>query len=159
MTGGSSRASSSLDPPLLPAHRIPASTIVVGRDMGRSRDGHASYREDFTRVAQSAPSSRTMGTSRRSDMRALIWMVVAGCVEYDPAGGLNAGPPPIDEVPEGFALETFEGGGDSTVDVIVCSDTSGSMDVEMRTLGETITPFIDRLATYVEDWQLAAVTD
>ncbi|MEZ4236922.1 MAG: vWA domain-containing protein [Myxococcota bacterium] len=86
--------------------------------------------------------------------------MLAGCVEYDPASGLQPGViPGPDEVPEGYALETFEGGGQSTVDVLVVGDTSGSMDEELRTLGDTITRFVDRLASIVDDWQLAAVTD
>lgn len=87
-------------------------------------------------------------------------LLLCGCVEYDPAGGVSPGPlPGPDEVPEGSALETFEGGGQSTVDVVVVGDTSGSMDEELRTLGDTITRFVERLAEQVDDWQLAAVTD
>jgi hypothetical protein len=86
--------------------------------------------------------------------------LAAGCSEYDTSQvvspGLLPGP---DEVPEGSALETFEGGGQSTVDVIVVGDTSGSMDDELRTLGDTITRFVERLASQVDDWQLASVSD
>ncbi|MEQ1505137.1 MAG: hypothetical protein ABMB14_23080 [Myxococcota bacterium] len=97
-------------------------------------------------------------------MNRLLWMtsvaVLVGCVDYDPRSGLSAGlPPSPDEVEEGWAVEEFTGQETTTVDVIVFADTSGSMDEELQTLGETITPFVERLATRVEDWQLAAVTN
>ena len=93
-------------------------------------------------------------------MRA-FWILAGtmGCVEYDPSAALlPEGPPTEGELEEGHALDTFEGGVQSTVDVIVYGDTSGSMDEELQTLGQTITPFVERLATFVDDWQLAAVT-
>jgi hypothetical protein len=88
--------------------------------------------------------------------RALIWITVAGCIEYKE--GALLGPPDAADVPEGSILEDFDGGGTSSVDVIVFADTSGSMTEELKTLGKTITPFVDRLASRVDDWQLAAVT-
>jgi hypothetical protein len=89
-------------------------------------------------------------------MRALVWIAVAGCMDYNP--GAPVGPPSPEDVPDGSILEEFDGGGSSSVDVIVFGDTSGSMAEELRTLGDAIQPFVDRLATHVDDWQLAAVT-
>jgi len=86
----------------------------------------------------------------------LVWIAVAGCIDYNP--GALLGPPGAQDVPDGSILEEFDGAGSTSVDVIVFADTSGSMDQELKTLGETITPFVDRLASRVDDWQLAAVT-
>lgn len=44
------------------------------------------------------------------------------------------------------------------VDVLFFGDTSGSMAVELKTLGSQVTAFVDRLATYTDRWQLLAVT-
>jgi hypothetical protein len=103
-----------------------------------------------------------------------VWILVAGCIEYSPKGDIDPGgltaleettpggpgqdAPPV-TVPEGHVLDTFDlpaAGG--AIDVIVFGDTSGSMDEELETLGATITPFVERLAEQVSDWQLAAVT-
>lgn len=98
-------------------------------------------------------------------MRTMGWLpitLVMGCSEYNPGSFLNPSLPPTeDEVPEGWSIEafdTFQGGEGSTADVIVWGDTSGSMDEELKTLGDTITPFVEALAEYVDDWQLASVT-
>ena len=87
-----------------------------------------------------------------------VCLALAGCVEYEPGSNLDVGPPDPGSVPEGFRLESFEGGEGGTVDVIVVGDTSGSMEDELRTLGRTITPFVERLSTFTDDWRLAAVT-
>ena len=94
-------------------------------------------------------------------MRALVCTLcigLASCVEYEPGANTGFGPPAPDEVEDGFLLETFDGGGATTVDVIVVGDTSGSMEEELETLGRTITPFVERLSTYASDWRIAAVT-
>jgi hypothetical protein len=96
---------------------------------------------------------------QEAEMRALIGLMAAGCMDYGTGQKVGRGAPPgPDDVPEGWNLEEFEGGGGSTADVVVFGDTSGSMEEELRTLGETITTFVERLATHVDDWQLAAVT-
>ena len=96
---------------------------------------------------------------------ALASISLVACVEYEPAGGFGYGgstdtalPPGLSDVPEGSALDAFDLPRDGTIDVIVFADNSSSMEEELRTLGETITPFVDRLASQVADWQLAAVT-
>jgi hypothetical protein len=78
-------------------------------------------------------------------MRSLVALVVvAGCSEYNPGSALEPpDPPPIDEVPDGWALEEFAGAESSTADVLVFADTSCSMVEELQTLGETITPFVE----------------
>ena len=99
---------------------------------------------------------------REVAVRAWIW-IVAGCVEYNPVAGVGPatlpGAPTPETITEAEVLDVFEGGGAATVDVIVFGDTSGSMDEELETLAQTITPFVERLATHIEDWQLAAVTE
>lgn len=97
--------------------------------------------------------------ANRHGMTLGVLLLATGCLEYGHEAALQAPrPPDEDEVPEGYQLDEFQGGGDSTADVIVFGDTSGSMEEELRTLGETITAFVERLATHVDDWQLAAVT-
>jgi hypothetical protein len=94
-----------------------------------------------------------------AEMRALIGLMAAGCMDYGTGQNVGRGVPPgPDEVPEGWNLEEFEGSAGTTADVVVFGDTSGSMDEELRTLGQTITAFVQRLATHVDGWQLAAVT-
>jgi len=44
------------------------------------------------------------------------------------------------------------------VDVLFFGDTSGSMSVELVTLGEQVTVFVDELASYTTNWHLMAVT-
>ena len=44
------------------------------------------------------------------------------------------------------------------VDVVFFGDTSGSMTVELKTMGEKVTTFVDRLDDFTPDWQLLAVT-
>lgn len=90
----------------------------------------------------------------------LVASLAAGCVEYNPGQGAGYDAPPgPEEVPDGWILEEFTGGGDSSASVLVVGDTSGSMEQELRTMGDTITPFVERLATHVDTWTLAAITD
>lgn len=44
------------------------------------------------------------------------------------------------------------------IDVLFFGDTSGSMAVELGTLGGQVTTFVERLATYTNRWQLLTVT-
>lgn len=87
-------------------------------------------------------------------MRIALPLLSVACVEYSPARTI--GPPRI--IPDGWVQDTFEGASTSSVDVVVFADTSGSMEDELLTLGETVQPFVERLAERVDDWQLAAVT-
>lgn len=96
----------------------------------------------------------------------LVSISVVACVEYEPVGNLDYGDPtvsspsdgPPKEVPEGSALDAWDLPEAETIDVIVFADNSSSMEEELRTLGQSVTPFVERLATQVADWQLAAIT-
>lgn len=60
-------------------------------------------------------------------------------------------------MPDESALDSWDLRSGTAIDVIVFGDTSGSMDEELRTLGQTVTPFAERLAETVDDWQLASI--
>ena len=62
-------------------------------------------------------------------------------------------PPPTIEVVDEWNLRL-----DSPVDVIFFGDTSGSMTAKLETMGEKVTPFVEGLLEYTDDWQLMAVT-
>lgn len=102
-------------------------------------------------------------------MRCLpLVLLLVGCVEYDPIGGVDpdgtldeelpGGPPSEGDIPEGSALDAYDLPQADSIDVLVYGDNSSSMEEELQTLGETITPFVERLAEQVADWQLAAIT-
>lgn len=95
---------------------------------------------------------------------ALASISLVACVEYEPSGQPAGGIPTdtasggLPDLPEGSAQDAFDLPEVRTIDVIVFGDNSSSMEEELRTLGASITPFVDRLATQVADWQLAAIT-
>lgn len=105
-------------------------------------------------------------------MRWLPLLALMGCMEYTqiasnardlpsetPPGQTGSDEPPQGStIPEGWVVDTWELPAASTIDVIVYGDTSGSMSEELVTMGQTVRPFIERLAATVPDWQLATVT-
>lgn len=101
-------------------------------------------------------------------MRFLPLVTLAlGCMEYNqssffengvPAGTDDGGPPAWNEIPDGWGLDAWDLPSDDTIDVVVYGDTSSSMSEELQTMGQAVKPFVERLATHVEDWQLAVVT-
>jgi hypothetical protein len=103
-------------------------------------------------------------------MRTVFWLpaVLVGCIEYDSLSGVDAGlgatettEPPLatEELPPGWAGESWDLPAESdTIDVIFYGDTSNSMTEELVTLGENVASYLDRMAQFVPDWQLATVT-
>jgi len=101
----------------------------------------------------------------------LVLVLLVGCTEYKLSGSeveLPADDPldiPEETTPEETVPEELdpyvdlwdldEVGG---VDVLFFGDTSGSMSVELTSLGSEVTTFVDRLASYTTNWQLLAVT-
>lgn len=59
----------------------------------------------------------------------------------------------VREKQESWDLELGSG-----VDILFFGDTSGSMTIELQTLGEKVTQFVEELVQYTDDWQLIAVT-
>ena len=59
----------------------------------------------------------------------------------------------VREKQESWDLELGSG-----VDILFFGDTSGSMTIELQTLGQKVTQFVEELVQYTDDWQLIAVT-
>ena len=91
----------------------------------------------------------------------ILPLLLAACSEYEFHPG-------EDELPGDTAtvepVELDDGSADtwdlsqSDVDVLFFGDTSGSMAVELKTLGGQVTDFVERLSSYTDRWQLLAVT-
>lgn len=109
-------------------------------------------------------------------MRILSLLIFSACSDYEfipePAASegetgtvpsIDTAPPPATDTSEppdttnsqtdSWDLEEVAG-----IDVLFFGDTSGSMAVELTTLGAQVTGFVERLALYTDRWQLLAVT-
>lgn len=85
-----------------------------------------------------------------------VVLLLAACTEYDILEGKDVGEDTaaLAEV----QVDTWDLGGAAGADILFFGDTSGSMAVELATLGTQVQVFLERLATWTEDWQLLAVT-
>lgn len=101
----------------------------------------------------------------RLSLALLFGSMAAGCSEYElkrpaeaePAEPVDTSlpvvydPPPIEQE-DVWVLEEIP------TDVLVFGDTSGSMAIELETMGEKISELIAGLEAYTDEWQLLAVT-
>jgi len=96
-----------------------------------------------------------------------IVILLAACTEYDltkptselPGDPVDTGEPEPEPEPEpDTSTDTWDLDEVGGVDVLFFGDTSGSMAVELETLGAQVITFVERLTTYTDDWQLLAVT-
>jgi hypothetical protein len=97
--------------------------------------------------------------------RLLFLFLLTACSDYEfitdkPSSEGETGSPVIDsgEPETSTHADTWDLREVAGIDVLFFGDTSGSMAVELTTLGEQVTAFVDRLVTYTSSWQLLAVT-
>ena len=111
-------------------------------------------------------------------MRILSLLIFSACSDYefipepDISEGETGTAPPVDTAsppaPDTGSSDTPDTTPPQTdtwdlaevagIDVLFFGDTSGSMAVELTTLGDEVTSFVERLALYTDRWQLLAVT-
>ena len=112
-------------------------------------------------------------------MRILSLLIFSACSDYefipetDVSEGETGTVPPVDTAPppdtdtdtdtsepptSTAQVDTWDLEEVAGIDVLFFGDTSGSMAVELTTLGAQVTSFVERLATYTDRWQLLAVT-
>jgi len=95
-------------------------------------------------------------------------VLALGCVEYGAFGTTGGGFGTTDgsdspgvgiDVPDGQGQDSWDLlPSSSSIDVIFYGDTSTSMNAELSSMGQNVSTFIDRMAAFVPDWQLATVT-
>lgn len=106
-------------------------------------------------------------------MRLLSFLLLAACSDYKftsaekEAEGVDTAPPPEDTAPPppedtgepiDIRKDVWDLSENAGVDIVFFGDTSGSMKVELQTMASQVTTFVERLATYTDQWQLMAVT-
>ena len=91
-----------------------------------------------------------------------VCTIAAGCSEYEikPSDRNEDGGEIVDEVvasPE-WQVDSWESHSYEGTDLVFFGDTSGSMAVELQTMGDHALTFMDRLDDYGNSWQIIVVT-